>query len=289
MGVRHCLAAVASGGAASAGSRNGDAADLDSLQIESEPVFSEATKLSVRRKGHLRCCLCHDIGVEIHHIVPQAEGGSDDEDNAAPLCPTCHEKYGANPTKRKFIREARDLWYEICEQRFADDPSRLDDIRRALENVATKEDLELLLVTVAQGRELEGHMISLANEVFTELETARYQLEEAKSRRRGWRSLDMLPGAKFDKWQLDPVAVRDTEMMKAFRGVYVWMHRKNMEMQRREISENVDKGQLPGAGLALTQGDLESLEEGLSRIRNAQDHLQRLISELASEPRSIRD
>jgi hypothetical protein len=37
----------------------------------------------------------------------------DELENAAPLCPSCHETYGANPTKRKFLREARDLWYEI--------------------------------------------------------------------------------------------------------------------------------------------------------------------------------
>ena len=62
------------------------------------------------------------------------------------------------------------------------------------------------------------------------------------------------------------------------------MHRKNMEMQRREIAENIGKGQLPGTGLALTHGDLESLDEGMSRIRNAQEQLQSLISGLTREP-----
>jgi hypothetical protein len=170
-------------------------------------VFSEATKAAVRRKAHLRCCVCHDIGVEVHHIIPQAEDGSDDAGNAAPLCPSCHERYGANPAKRKFIREARDVWYEICDRRFTEDPQRLEEIRSTLATVATKEDLEQLLVTFVEARERDGELLSLANEVFTELETARYQLVEAKSRRRGWRMLDMLPGAKFDKWQLDGVAV----------------------------------------------------------------------------------
>jgi hypothetical protein len=97
--------------------------------------FSEATKSKVRRKAHLACCLCKSMGVEVHHIIPQEEGGSDTEDNAAPLCPSCHEIYGANPQKRKFIREARDLWYEICEKRFATDPQRLDEMARLLENI----------------------------------------------------------------------------------------------------------------------------------------------------------
>ena len=60
--------------------------------------------------------MCQERGVEIHHIVPQASGGKDTEDNAAPLCPNCHSKYGANPEKRKIIREMRDSWYERCSQ-----------------------------------------------------------------------------------------------------------------------------------------------------------------------------
>lgn len=104
--------------------------------------FSEALKTSVRRRAHLACCLCHEVGVEVHHIVPQGEGGTDDEDNAAPLCPTCHERYGANPTKRKFIREARDLWFELCAERYAPDPDRLSHIEKALKEVATKSDLD---------------------------------------------------------------------------------------------------------------------------------------------------
>lgn len=75
------------------------------------------------------------MGVEVHHIIPQEEGGPDTEDNAAPLCPSCHETYGANPQKRKFLKEARDLWYEICERRYASDPQRLDDLKRLLTNI----------------------------------------------------------------------------------------------------------------------------------------------------------
>lgn len=109
-------------------------------------TFTEALRVTVRKRSHLRCCLCHSIGVDVHHIVPQSEGGSDIEDNAAALCPSCHETYGANPLKRKFIREARDLWYDICAKRFLADPGQLTEIAEALRNVATKEDLERLAV-----------------------------------------------------------------------------------------------------------------------------------------------
>lgn len=76
--------------------------------------FPEPLKLEVRRKANFRCCCCRQFYVEIHHIIPQFQGGKDDADNAAPLCPSCHMVYGNNPDFRKTIRDARDLWYELC-------------------------------------------------------------------------------------------------------------------------------------------------------------------------------
>jgi hypothetical protein len=95
-------------------------------------AFSESLKKAVRQKAHYRCCLCQAVLVEIHHVIPHAEGGSDDEDNAAPLCASCHEIYGANPTKRKFIREARDWWYETCAARYAPGSDALADVVEAV-------------------------------------------------------------------------------------------------------------------------------------------------------------
>lgn len=120
-------------------------------------AFSEDLKLKVKRKAHFSCCLCKTIGVEVHHIIPQEEKGPDTEDNAAPLCPSCHETYGANPQKRKFIREARDFWYEICEKRYTSDPDKLDEIKRLLQNTPSYEDFmglkEELLSHMMQGLE----------------------------------------------------------------------------------------------------------------------------------------
>ena len=100
-------------------------------------AFSESTKKRVRERAKLRCCICREMGVEIHHIVPSAQGGSDDEDNAAPLCPNHHDSLGSNPDKRKFIRDARDLWYQECEQQ-----SELlydtKEIKRILENLSLR-------------------------------------------------------------------------------------------------------------------------------------------------------
>jgi hypothetical protein len=103
--------------------------------------FSESLKTDIRRRSDMCCCLCHNIGVEIHHIIPEADGGPDIEENAAPLCPTCHETYGANPTKRKFIREARDNWLEVCAQRFSASDSSSNILIELASKWVTKEDL----------------------------------------------------------------------------------------------------------------------------------------------------
>ena len=76
--------------------------------------FSESLKKKIRKQSQGHCCICKNFPVEIHHIIPQAEGGSDNEDNAAPLCPNCHTTHGDNPKMRKQIRERRDDWLEHC-------------------------------------------------------------------------------------------------------------------------------------------------------------------------------
>jgi hypothetical protein len=44
----------------------------------SRMAFLEALKLEVKRKAAFRCCRCHEIGIDIHHIIPEAQGGPDD-------------------------------------------------------------------------------------------------------------------------------------------------------------------------------------------------------------------
>ena len=109
-------------------------------------AFLETQKLAVKKRAHFQCCLCHTLGVEIHHIIPVASGGPDSEDNAAPLCPSCHDTYGANSEKRKFIREVRDFWYELCEKKTAIHTEELKVISDKLEQVATKDDVARLSV-----------------------------------------------------------------------------------------------------------------------------------------------
>lgn len=80
-------------------------------------AFSGKTKLLARIKAAFRCCICHDPFVEVHHIIPQANGGDDSLNNAAPLCSSCHDLYGGNPEKQRIIRQMRDHWWKTMEER----------------------------------------------------------------------------------------------------------------------------------------------------------------------------
>lgn len=79
-------------------------------------AFSNKVKEEAMRRAFFRCVICQNPFVEIHHIIPQEEGGPDTIDNAAAVCSRCHDLYGGNPYKRKQIRLMRDHWYEKVEK-----------------------------------------------------------------------------------------------------------------------------------------------------------------------------
>lgn len=78
--------------------------------------FPDQIKLQVKKKSNFKCCMCNALIVDVHHIIPESEGGPNTIDNAAPLCGGCHRSYGNNPDHRKIIKQMRDHWYEICER-----------------------------------------------------------------------------------------------------------------------------------------------------------------------------
>jgi hypothetical protein len=94
--------------------------------------FTDAVKLEAKRRAHFLCVVCHQPWVEVHHIVPQEHGGPDAIANAAPLCGSCHLRYGGNPDLRKQLREMRDFWWERC---------AADLTQPALSQLAEKVDL----------------------------------------------------------------------------------------------------------------------------------------------------
>ena len=78
--------------------------------------FPELIRQRVKERAAFTCCWCRNPmnKVEVHHIVPSAQGGPDTEENAAPLCGSCHDLFGQNPALPKEIIGRRDYWYERC-------------------------------------------------------------------------------------------------------------------------------------------------------------------------------
>jgi tetratricopeptide (TPR) repeat protein len=71
------------------------------------------------------CCICHKYcgtKIEVHHIIPQSEGGQDTMENAIALCFNCHAEvmsYNINhPKGRKFspreLMKHKEQWLKIC-------------------------------------------------------------------------------------------------------------------------------------------------------------------------------
>jgi len=64
---------------------------------------------SVMVKGGRRCAVCRrfePMYLQVHHIIEQSQGGGNEEDNAVPLCVTCHQGVHARvPFARTFTPE----------------------------------------------------------------------------------------------------------------------------------------------------------------------------------------
>ena len=110
-------------------------------------LFSESIKEETRKRAWYACCICKKISLalEVHHIIPIAAGGSDDQDNAAALCANCHRSFGGNPDLRSRIREMRDDWYEKCAGLFASTSSP-SGVFRSIHQLFTMEEIESLTV-----------------------------------------------------------------------------------------------------------------------------------------------
>ncbi|HAT7728841.1 TPA: HNH endonuclease [Enterobacter cloacae] len=83
---------------------------------------SIAAKILVKSARH--CCICRrfsPLQIQIHHIVEQSEGGSNDEDNLIPICILCHSSIHTKMQMTKgFSREElkghRDAVYDMVEK-----------------------------------------------------------------------------------------------------------------------------------------------------------------------------
>jgi hypothetical protein len=86
---------------------------------------SEAEELLVA--CHRRCCICHKFcasRMELDHMSPASLGGSDNIDDAIPLCFDCHAEAhyfnDKHPKGRKFspreLRLHKEQWLRVCRE-----------------------------------------------------------------------------------------------------------------------------------------------------------------------------
>lgn len=86
--------------------------------------FSPETKTAMFVRCMRHCCLCRKqcgTNIEAAHIIDEAAGGSNDEENGIPTCFDCHQEIGAyrdsHPKGNKFrpdeLRQRRDAVYEL--------------------------------------------------------------------------------------------------------------------------------------------------------------------------------
>lgn len=56
-------------------------------------TFNDEVRLQALLWSDRHCCFCKKpcgTNIEIHHLVPESKGGTNDQDNAIPLCFDCH-------------------------------------------------------------------------------------------------------------------------------------------------------------------------------------------------------
>lgn len=86
--------------------------------------FSPSVTESVLVKAARCCCLCRKfagVKIEVHHAVQEADGGSNEENNAVSLCFDCHCDVGhynpRHPKGKKFkpseVLKHRDAWFAL--------------------------------------------------------------------------------------------------------------------------------------------------------------------------------
>lgn len=108
------------------------------------------------------CCLCHKFcghKIELHHIVAEADGGTDELDNCIALCFDCHAEVRAydpkHPKGRRFtpseLRRHRDQWISKVAGSTGSpgrDPMYLEPDRRLFREFISRLDPDCRIVSV---------------------------------------------------------------------------------------------------------------------------------------------
>lgn len=90
-------------------------------------AFGENVKREALVRSKRCCCICNQFAglfINVHHIIPEAQGGPDTLDNAIVLCLRCHGEVGhynpLHPIGNKYSQEElirhRDEWWKSCKE-----------------------------------------------------------------------------------------------------------------------------------------------------------------------------
>ena len=105
-------------------------------------AISKAVRDRLLVEARHRCTICAEKCFEIHHIVEQADGGTDDSENLIVLCPNCHQhRYHRSG---EFTRDQLRLYKQGLQEKNEIEKrvlQNLEEIRCALEN-SSPEDVE---------------------------------------------------------------------------------------------------------------------------------------------------
>jgi hypothetical protein len=135
--------------------------------------------------GH-RCTICSEKAFELHHIIEQAEGGTDDEKNLIVLCPNCHQHryHRTGDITRDQVRlyKAKLREHNEIERRLL---LNLEEIRSTIGQVPIAEIEDRLRRELAEAARLVSPEKSPA--LTTEVETTSRWLAERDALRKGAR------------------------------------------------------------------------------------------------------
>ncbi len=133
--------------------------------------FPEPIKIEAKQRANYRCVVCQQPWVEVHHIHPEAQGGSSTIDNAAPLCAGCHHRYGGNPDLRRQLREMRDWWW-----------SRFAEARHVTVDAGLAQKVDGLQVAMLLGQKRQDEVLSEVKTILVQqLTLAQQQVRASES------------------------------------------------------------------------------------------------------------
>ena len=95
--------------------------------------FSEKVKEDAMIACGRHCCICDKFcgnKMEVHHIIPQKDGGEDTFENAIPLCFDCHAEVGSynikHPKGVKFSQSELKRHRDKCYERYGNTQKEID-------------------------------------------------------------------------------------------------------------------------------------------------------------------